>query len=100
MAQVVCSACWLEAAGQALTQLRTQDPAAAPAAAAALRAAVAHLGAHPLVGRRLAGDLRDLRELVVSYGATGFIALYRFVTERDEVRLLTIRRQRDLGYRP
>ncbi len=52
---------------------------------------------HPLIGRRIEGDLR---ELVVSYGATGYIALYRFDIQRDQVRVLALRHQREVGYLP
>jgi len=62
-----------------------------------IRSAVENLAAHPLVGQRVEGDLR---ELVVSYGATGYIALYRFVVQRDEVRVLSLRSQREIGYLP
>lgn len=41
----------------------------------------------------------DLRELVISYGRTGYVALYRFLPLRDEVRVLAIRHQREIGYR-
>jgi hypothetical protein len=37
---------------------------------------------------------------VISYDATGFIALYRFVVLSDEVRVLALRQQRELGYLP
>jgi hypothetical protein len=37
---------------------------------------------------------------VISFGATGFVALYRFVPLGQEVRVLAIRHQRELGYRP
>jgi plasmid stabilization system protein ParE len=62
-----------------------------------IRSAVAALATHPLVGRRVAGDLR---ELVVSYGATGYIAMYRFDIRRDQVRVLALRHQREIGYLP
>jgi plasmid stabilization system protein ParE len=65
--------------------------------AAAIQSAVDALAAHPLVGRRVEGDLR---ELVISFGATGFIALYRFVVQQDQVRVLALRHQRDIGYLP
>lgn len=55
------------------------------------------LGAHPLTGRRVEGELR---ELLISYGRTGYMALYRFVIARDEVRILALRRQRELGFLP
>ena len=63
----------------------------------AIESAVANLAAHPLVGRRVEGDLR---ELVISFGETGYIALYRFVVQQDEVRLLALRHQREIGYLP
>ena len=42
----------------------------------------------------------ELRELVISYGRTGYVALYRFFIARDEVRALAIRNQRQLGFVP
>jgi plasmid stabilization system protein ParE len=64
---------------------------------AAIRSAVDNLAAHPLVGRRIEGDLR---ELVISFGETGYIALYRFVVQQDQVRVLALRHQREIGYLP
>ncbi len=62
-----------------------------------IRTAIEILAAHPLIGRRVDGDLR---ELVISEGATGYVALYRFDLARDLVRILRIRHQREAGYRP
>jgi hypothetical protein len=58
-----------------------------------------YLGAaeHPLVGRV---PHRDIRELVISLGKTGLLALYRFVPHRSEVRVLGIRDQRELDFLP
>jgi plasmid stabilization system protein ParE len=88
MAQVVYSARAVE---------NLEGPATAPAAAEAIESAVNNLSAHPLVGRRIEGDIR---ELVISFGATGFIALYRFVVQEDQVRVLALRHQREIGYLP
>ncbi len=77
--------------------LRDQNPEVAIASAAAIRSAVENLASHPLIGRRVEGDLR---ELVISYGATGYIALYRFDIQRDQVRVLALRQQREIGYLP
>ena len=63
--------------------------------AAAISEAVETLSNHPLIGRSIAGDLR---ELVISYGKTGYIALYRFLPVQDQVRILAMRRQRELDY--
>ncbi|HYJ42212.1 MAG TPA: type II toxin-antitoxin system RelE/ParE family toxin [Steroidobacteraceae bacterium] len=68
-----------------------------PAGAAAIQSAVDNLAAHPLVGRRVEDDLR---ELVISFGDTGYIALYRFVVQQDTVRVLALRHQREIGYLP
>jgi plasmid stabilization system protein ParE len=50
---------------------------------------------HPLIGRIVTGDLR---ELIISFGRTGYVALYRFLPARGEVRVLAIRHQRDIDY--
>jgi plasmid stabilization system protein ParE len=97
MAQVVYSARSLLHLERAFQFLRDKNPAAARDAVAAIQSAVSNLTAHPLIGRRIEGDLR---ELVISYGQTGYIALYRFVVLQDEVRILAIRHQRELAFRP
>jgi plasmid stabilization system protein ParE len=66
-------------------------------AVAVIQSAVDNLGVHPLIGRRVEGELR---ELVISYGRTGYVALYRFVIGRDQVHVLALRHQRELGYLP
>ena len=97
MAQIVYSARALENLLRSLEYLRSENPEAAVAAAEAIESAVNNLAAHPLVGRRVESDIR---ELVISFGATGYIALYRFVVQRDEVRVLALRHQREIGYLP
>ena len=97
MATVVYSARSLTHIERAFHFLRNEDPGAALDAVAAIQSAVDALAAHPLLGRRVAGELR---ELVISYGRTGYVALYRFVVARDEVRILALRHQRELGFVP
>ncbi|GMW06757.1 MAG: hypothetical protein AMXMBFR8_15540 [Nevskiales bacterium] len=63
----------------------------------AIRSAVTLLGEHPFVGRRLHDDIR---ELAISYGPTGFVALYRFAPALQQARILAIRHQRELRCRP
>ena len=72
-----------------------QDPGAAGQAAAAIGDAVQTLSRHPLIGRPVD---EGLRELVISFGRTGYVALYRFLPRRDEVRVLALRHQRELDY--
>jgi plasmid stabilization system protein ParE len=97
VAQVVYSARSLAHIERAFQFLRNKTPAAALDAVTAIQSAVDNLSAHPLVGRRIEGELR---ELIISYGQTGYVALYRFVVARDEVRILAIRHQRELGFLP
>ena len=51
------------------------------------------LAQHPYVGRRVE---REVRELVISFGRSGYIALYRYLPVKDEVRVLALRHQREL----
>jgi plasmid stabilization system protein ParE len=60
-----------------------------------IRSAVDVLDMHPLVGRRV--DV-DIRELVISWGGTGYLALYRLDAALNIVRILRIRHQREAGY--
>ena len=57
--------------------------------------AVTVLEEHPLIGRRAEADLR---ELVISRGKSGYIALYRYDGDRDRVLVLAVRHQREAGY--
>ena len=57
--------------------------------------AVEFLDRHPQVGRPVE---HGLRELVISYGKTGYLALYRFDLKFDEVRILALRHQREEDY--
>jgi plasmid stabilization system protein ParE len=97
MAQVVYSARALVHVERAFQFLRDKNPAAALDAVLAIQSAVDNLAAHPFIGRRIEGELR---ELIISYGQSGHVALYRFVAAQDEVRVLAIRHQRELGFQP
>ena len=95
MATVVYSRRALDHLERSFEFLRERDPEAAVRAATAIQSAVAMLADHPLVGRSVAGELR---ELVISFGKTGYLALYRFLPHLDEVRVLAIRHQREVDY--
>jgi len=97
VAKVVYSARSLDHIDRAFQFLRDKNPGAALNAVTAIQSAVEILAAHPLVGRRVEGELR---ELIISYGQSGYVALYRFVAPKDEVRILAIRHQRELGFQP
>lgn len=51
----------------------------------------------PNIGRPLY-DLPELRELVISFGDSGYVALYRHDPEEDVVSILAFRHQKEAGY--
>ena len=57
--------------------------------------AIEALVRHPRIGRPLESGLR---ELVISYGATGYLALYDYSPVYDDVLILRIRHQREEDY--
>lgn len=77
--------------------LAEQDPAAALLTIDLIEEALAILRRHPHVGREV--DV-DLRELVISRGKTGYVALYSFEEVHDAILVLAIRHQREAGYDP
>ena len=66
------------------------------AIAFAITEAIAILEHHPLIGRPAE---HDLRELVISRGKSGFVALYDYYRPDDLVVILALRHQREAGYR-
>ncbi len=95
MAQVVYSANALDDLERAFEYWAEVSPDAAASAASTTRQAVEVLADHPLIGRRVEGELR---ELVISYGKTGYVALYRFLPLQNQIRILAVRHQRELDY--
>ena len=52
---------------------------------------------HPLIGRPAE---HDMRELVISRGKSGYVALYQYVEGEEVVIVLAIRHQREAGFEP
>jgi len=71
------------------------EPQIAIATATVVRDALGILPLHPLIGRAV--DER-YRELVISQGRTGFIALYEYQEARDRILVVAIRQQREAGF--
>jgi addiction module RelE/StbE family toxin len=72
-----------------------EAPRAAVAAIDVIIDGIEILERHPLVGRSCEAGLR---ELIISYGKTGYIALYSYESAQDVVLILAIRHQREAGY--
>lgn len=96
MAPVVYSARALSHLERAFEFLAQHAPTVALNSATAIQSAVATLAVHPLIGRRVGSDAR---ELVISFGKSGYVALYRFLPHLEVVRVLAIRKQRELDWR-
>jgi len=73
------------------------DPAAADEAIGLIEEAVRVLRRHPMMGRPVE---YGLREMVISRGRTGYLALYSIEEEADAILILAIRHQREAGYLP
>ena len=73
--------------------LEDEGHAVTTAAIDAIVEAVDLLARHPLLGHAVE---HDLRELVISRGKTGYLALYDFLEDEDVVLVLALRHQREL----
>jgi plasmid stabilization system protein ParE len=73
----------------------TTTPTASTGVVERIRDAIAMLAEHPLIGRKR-DNLR--RELVISRGRSGYVAMYRFDPLREVVFVLRIRHQREAGF--
>lgn len=87
---------------QALTDLErlvdflvVQDASVASTTLDLIEEAIAVLHHHPCIGREIDADLR---ELVISRGRTGYVALYSFEEAYNAILILAIRHQREAGY--
>ena len=79
------------------TFLVRKDVNAAKRAMLAIRDAFRPLTQAPNMGRPVE-DSEDLRELVIDFGASGYLALYRCEPALDAVTILTVKHQREDDY--
>ncbi len=96
MATVYFSARALADLDRLFNFIAQHDPAIASRVAQYIADATRILRDHPLIGRPVRGEIR---ELVISSGRTGYVALYRVRNGVARVEILTIRHQREAGYR-
>ena len=96
MAQVTYSQQALQDLERIAEFLLDASPASAEATLRRIQGAIDILSVHPRIGRRSRGHLR---ELVISAGPGGYLALYRFDPALDLVRVVRLRHQREAGYR-
>lgn len=75
--------------------LLDQSPGTAEETSPLIVGGLALLQQHPLMGRPVE---MGLRELLISRGRTGYIALYRYDPLTDRVLVLRLRHQREEGF--
>ena len=75
-----------------------KDIDAAKRAALAIREAFMPLQHAPMMGRPVE-DRDNLRELVIDFGTSGYLALYRFEPTLDAVTILAIKHQSEDDYK-
>ncbi len=90
-----------EGAAQGLERCRLflleKNPQAAMRSAQAIEHKFALLETAPETGRPL-GDLPELRELIIPFGDSGYVALYLFDIKADSIYVLAFRHQKEAGY--
>ena len=74
-----------------------ENPQAALRAGLAIEHQFALLESEPEIGRPL-NDLPELRELIIPFGDSGYVALYLHEVETDSVYVLAFRHQKEAGY--
>ena len=74
-----------------------KNPQAARRAGQAIARQFTLLETNPDIGRPL-DDLPELRELVVAFGESGYVALYRHELDSDTLYVLAFRHQKEAGY--
>lgn len=79
------------------TFLADKSPDSAERAGLAISRRLRLLEDQPGIGRPFGQDA-ELRELVIPFGAAGYVALYRHDPTEDAVYLLAFRHQREAGY--
>ena len=97
MARLIYSAQALADLERLTNFLIDTEPAAALETAVLISEAVQVLGNHPLIGHPAE---HHMRELLISRGRTGYVALYSYEEQHDTVLVLAVRHQRESGYAP
>lgn len=90
-----------EGAGQGLEHCRqflaNKSPQAAKRAGEAIARQLALLETAPDIGRPLP-ELPAVRELIIGFGDSGYVALYRYEPVDDVIYVLAFRHQKEAGY--
>ena len=90
-----------EGAGRGLERCRqflsAKNPSTVRRAGQAIERQFARLETNHNIGRPFP-ELPELRELVIDFGDSGYVALYRYEASGDTVYVLAFRHQKEAGY--
>jgi plasmid stabilization system protein ParE len=75
-----------------------KNPDAARRAAGAIRDGMQIVADHPDVGRPVDNMDSEFQEWPISFGASGYVALYRL--QQDTALVVAVRHQKEVGYQP
>ena len=78
--------------------LAEKNPDAARRAASAIRDGMQIIADHPDAGRPVDDMDPEFQEWPISFGASGYVALYRL--QHDEALVVAVRHQKEVGYQP
>jgi len=77
--------------------LAAKNPQASLRASESIGQQFKHLESNPDIGRPLP-EMPELRELLIGFGASGYVALYRHDAQADAVYVLAFRHQKESGH--
>ncbi len=97
MPQVIVTEGATEGLARCRRFLSTKAPEAAKRAGQAIERQLLLLEKTPDIGRPLS-EIPELRELMIAFGDSGYVALYRHEPDDDAVYVLAFRHQREAGY--
>ena len=96
MPQLIWSPEALEDVQRLYRFLDEKNPDAAKRAASAIRDGMKIVADHPDVGRPVDDMDPEFQEWPISFGASGYVALYRL--EKDVALVVAVRHQKEVGY--
>lgn len=97
MPQIIITEKAVQGLERCRTFLLTKNPLAARRAAQAISNSISLLEKYPDIGRPFS-DAPELRELIIEFGAAGYVALYRYIPQENNVYVLAFRHQKEAGY--
>jgi plasmid stabilization system protein ParE len=77
--------------------LASKNPTASRKASQVIKSAFQNLKSHPEFGKPF-GSSTELREVLINFGASGYVALYVYDRSSGAILILAFRHQKEAGY--